>query len=416
MDPQELCQTKWTKSDWKVINWMEDIEEDYYNLVWEKLNSARPVISQCHAVFNSLRRICDLSMTRSGGLEGHARHQPLPDGDELITRLFGLKDWMTYMSRFTPDYTDNMYHRSCNISEWFCGEYIPLSALWKPNLEWLLLGGNTLWGETNESYKQPDLIRFQHIFVCTMNYHSMRTGQMESLLHSTNELISSWDTLISKHLRNLYFAADVNIEYSSTLWSNISRWWIPPPPEKVSVAPVPTRRRTRARGRQRNKSGEGSQDSKPSHGTPFQGSGTSTSTSLGYYSSPAATAISPSIGEDQAEGAPSSSRPPTSAPPPLQILCMAQLLLDSRSGGNIPPPPPTPPLPPAPCPPPWCPPVHGSPAPQAAAPVPLPSDVFYSAAQLAEIADLATMPMLRGYAPPVRTTRVLVPSVRTTPP
>ena len=48
--------------------------------------------------------------------------------DELIAQLFGLKDWMTYIGRFSPDTTDNMYRRSCAISDEFYGTGLPTIA------------------------------------------------------------------------------------------------------------------------------------------------------------------------------------------------------------------------------------------------------------------------------------------------
>jgi hypothetical protein len=50
--------------EWELISWMDEVEKRHYNLVWEKFNDARMILTSCHAVFNGLRRICDLAMTR----------------------------------------------------------------------------------------------------------------------------------------------------------------------------------------------------------------------------------------------------------------------------------------------------------------------------------------------------------------
>jgi hypothetical protein len=117
MNPQSLCQPLWNKFEWRQIHWLESVERYHYNIVWEKFNGARVILRSCHAVFNSLRRICELAMTEEC-------YQKTTDcyptdyvrcKDEIKIRLFELKDWATSMDHFTPDCTDNTLHRLSNI-------------------------------------------------------------------------------------------------------------------------------------------------------------------------------------------------------------------------------------------------------------------------------------------------------------
>jgi hypothetical protein len=156
---------------------MDNLEKRPYNIVWEKFNKARTVITACQGVFNYLRRICDLAMIPTGPLDNVQVQQ------ELTTRLFELKEWATYMDQFTPDCTNNAVCRSCNILELFGTGHTPLTATLEPSLDWRVEDIDGTWEGMTE--------KLQHILICHIDFHSMRTGSMESLLQSTNELISA---------------------------------------------------------------------------------------------------------------------------------------------------------------------------------------------------------------------------------
>jgi hypothetical protein len=213
MYPQDLCTPDWTAFEWKVITWMDKLEKRHYNLVWEKFNNAHTVLTSCNAVFNSLRRICDLAMTPERDREAPTcpRTDYVQIHHELTIRLFELKDWATNMDQFTPDCTNNAVHRLSNISELFGNGHTPLTATCKPPLDWRLEGFN--WNA--EPYWEGMTEKLQHIFMCQIDFRSMRTGSMESLLQSTNELISAWKSLISSDLNGLYLIADVESQYHS---------------------------------------------------------------------------------------------------------------------------------------------------------------------------------------------------------
>ena len=162
----------------------------------------------------------------------------ISDGrDELIAHLFGLKDWMNYIGRFTPDTMDNMYHRSCAISDEFYGTYQPLPLGWTPDLSRLIV----------EGWYPKDVKKFERIYECCMEHHSMRTVQLESLLYLTNALIFSWKTLIAHHLSQLYRTSNVDTNYTPDHRTQHS--WTPPPPDQTSVETASSRVSHRIWGR-----------------------------------------------------------------------------------------------------------------------------------------------------------------------
>ena len=129
--PESLKVPKWTNPEWEIINIIEQIEKYQFQLVFGKFQNARRIIQSCDEVFGSLKHICNLAMKKAdipgpestGSLSFPLRLSNLPDQllvsdgrDDLVARLFGLKDWMTCLENFTPDQTDNMYYRSCEIS------------------------------------------------------------------------------------------------------------------------------------------------------------------------------------------------------------------------------------------------------------------------------------------------------------
>jgi hypothetical protein len=138
MDPQSLCQPRWSRFEWKLIRWLEDVENYHYNIVWGKFNDARRILRSCHAVFNNLHRITELAMTEKR-YQGPLDCSPTDDircRYELQIRLFELKDWATSMREFTPDCTNNTLHRSCDISPLFGGENSPITENWTPDIDW----------------------------------------------------------------------------------------------------------------------------------------------------------------------------------------------------------------------------------------------------------------------------------------
>jgi hypothetical protein len=78
--------------------------------------------------------------------------------------------------------------------------------------------------------QEPDWIgmtvKLQSIFMCQIDFHSMRTGSLESLFQSTNELIMEWQLLIMYDLNGLYLAADI-YHYQRNILPLV---WKPPPP------------------------------------------------------------------------------------------------------------------------------------------------------------------------------------------
>jgi hypothetical protein len=121
-----LCLLEWNTQERAVVDVIEGIERRQFQYVFDKFEMARTVITSCQGIFNSLRIICELGMKKAdlpgsnctGSADFPLRGSNLPnqllvsDGrDELIARLFGLKDWIKYIQDFYPDTTDNMYHR-----------------------------------------------------------------------------------------------------------------------------------------------------------------------------------------------------------------------------------------------------------------------------------------------------------------
>jgi hypothetical protein len=247
-----LCVPKWRTQEWEVVNIIEGIEKKQFQYVFDKFETARTVITSCQGIFNSLKRICELAMKKAdlpginytGSTDFPLRGSNLPnqllvsDGrDELIARLFGLKDWITYIQGFYPDTIDNMYHRSCAISDEFYGTYKPLPQGWTPDLTYLI---------PEPHYWYPrDVKRFERIYQYCMEYHSMRTVQLESLLHLTNALIFSWKILIDNHLSQLYRSSNVDANYNPNPEARNS--WKPPPPKTKSIETTSKRRRSRMR-------------------------------------------------------------------------------------------------------------------------------------------------------------------------
>jgi hypothetical protein len=153
------------------------------------------------------------------------------------------------MDNFTPDCTNNTLHRLSDISRLFCGEYAPISLDWVSDLNW-----QGMEGMNQEPDWEGMTVKLQHIFMCQINFHSMRTGSFESLFQSVNELILEWQLLIISDLNGLYNAAEI---YQFEI-NNLPRVWTPPPPPDPSPssqtsAPPPTDQPSPVQQRRRNK-------------------------------------------------------------------------------------------------------------------------------------------------------------------
>jgi hypothetical protein len=107
------------------VMWWEAGEKAHMSMLWTKFATVRTTIRSCTGVFNNLRQICKLAMEQDG-----------EHSNELVIRMFQLKDWAEMLGQITPDVSDNSLSRSSDISHTFGGQYVPLSHEWTPDINW----------------------------------------------------------------------------------------------------------------------------------------------------------------------------------------------------------------------------------------------------------------------------------------